>query len=247
MVANNQLVASADKALQASLSALWTTIIPLALRPLAYPVLRALPSKQIKRLHTHRARLFGAAMVIAKNAFKRLGSEFKDEIGMTKAFMRPDTKEILDLYADKEPIPGSVIDLLVRARNKQTGEPFKTHQIVAQANTVMVGGHDTTGFTLTAALFFLATNPEAQAKLVREIDAFGRDRVVTRADLPDLKYMNVRVGGGWWRGSVGVGVDGCLGVWGCEGGGLGAGGRGGGEVGVLERDSKTATKHLNET
>lgn len=30
------------------------------------------------------------------------------------------------------PAEGSVVDLLVRAKNKETGEPLKTHQIVAQ-------------------------------------------------------------------------------------------------------------------
>jgi hypothetical protein len=34
------------------------------------------------------------------------------------------------------PAKGSVVDLLVRARNKQTGQPLKPHEIVAQVRRV---------------------------------------------------------------------------------------------------------------
>lgn len=37
-------------------------------------------------------------------------------------------------YAKRVPAEGSVVDLLVRAKNKETGEPLKLHQIVAQSN-----------------------------------------------------------------------------------------------------------------
>jgi hypothetical protein len=39
---------------------------------------------------------------------------------------------VREQYASVVPAAGSVVDLLVRAKNKQTGQPLKAHQIVAQ-------------------------------------------------------------------------------------------------------------------
>jgi hypothetical protein len=45
---------------------------------------------------------------------------------------RPETRPLREKYAGVVPAEGSVVDLLVRAKDKQTGQPLKAHQIVAQ-------------------------------------------------------------------------------------------------------------------
>lgn len=45
---------------------------------------------------------------------------------------KPETRVIRDQYAGVIPAEGSVVDLLVRAKNRETGQPLKPHQIVAQ-------------------------------------------------------------------------------------------------------------------
>lgn len=47
---------------------------------------------------------------------------------------------VADLYKTTVPCERSAIDLLVRAKNKDTGASLKTHHIVAQANSILVGG-----------------------------------------------------------------------------------------------------------
>ena len=47
---------------------------------------------------------------------------------------RPETRPLAERYASVVPAEGSVVDLLVRARDRQTGQPLKTHQIVAQVS-----------------------------------------------------------------------------------------------------------------
>jgi hypothetical protein len=42
---------------------------------------------------------------------------------------------VREQYAGVVPAEGSVVDLLVRAKDKQTGQPLKAHQIVAQVRT----------------------------------------------------------------------------------------------------------------
>jgi hypothetical protein len=73
-------------ALRASQSALWTAIIPCALRPFVFPVLKVFPTYQLRRLYEGRSKLYGLAMTLAKNAMERLNQEWVDEIGMEKAF-----------------------------------------------------------------------------------------------------------------------------------------------------------------
>jgi hypothetical protein len=50
---------------------------------------------------------------------------------------RPETRPLAELYSDVIPAQGSVVDLLVRARNKQTGQPLKPHEIVAQVRSFL--------------------------------------------------------------------------------------------------------------
>jgi hypothetical protein len=45
---------------------------------------------------------------------------------------RPETRPLAHMYAGVVPAQGSVVDLLARSRNKQTGQPLKPHEIVAQ-------------------------------------------------------------------------------------------------------------------
>lgn len=49
---------------------------------------------------------------------------------------QPETRPLAKLYSDVVPAQGSVVDLLSRARNKQTGEPLKPHEIIAQVGII---------------------------------------------------------------------------------------------------------------
>lgn len=71
-------------ALQATTSTLWTSVFPAALRPITSAILLACPPPGIRRLRTGRARVFTASMLLAKNALKRLGMEYTDDIGLAK-------------------------------------------------------------------------------------------------------------------------------------------------------------------
>jgi len=56
--------------------------------------------------------------------------------------------------------------------------------------TLIVAGHDTTGLTLSSAVYLLAKYPEAQKKLRDEIKkVMGERKYVTATDLKNLKYL----------------------------------------------------------
>lgn len=74
------------------------------------------------------------------------------------------------------PAPNSVLDMLLRATNKDTGQGLTDVQVAAQSNTLIAAGYETTANALAFAIYCLSTHPEAQARLLAEVDAFGTDQ-----------------------------------------------------------------------
>lgn len=85
--------------------------------------------------------------------------------------------------------PGSFLGLLLAARDQQ-GHALSDRQMAAQANVFTLAGYETTANTLSYAIYCLAAHPEAQQRLLAELDALEgpRDREITVDDLPNLPY-----------------------------------------------------------
>jgi hypothetical protein len=83
---SNAVIWAAALTINASLSALWTTFIPRAFRPITHPLLKAFPFKSLKTLRAGRSMMYGLSIVLVKNAFERMGMEWKDTEGLEKAF-----------------------------------------------------------------------------------------------------------------------------------------------------------------
>lgn len=64
-------------------------------------------------------------------------------------------------------------------------------QIAAQSNTFILAGYETTANTLAFSIYNIATHPEVQQRLLQEVDAFGRDRRVTYADLAQVRPQHL--------------------------------------------------------
>lgn len=56
-------------------------------------------------------------------------------------------------------------------------------QIAAQINVFILGGYETTAALLAFAVYHLANTPAAEARLIQEVDAFGRNAVPTYDEL----------------------------------------------------------------
>ncbi|KXZ54675.1 hypothetical protein GPECTOR_4g741 [Gonium pectorale] len=84
---------------------------------------------------------------------------------------------------------GSFLGLILSARDKATGQGLSDSQVVAQVQTFILGGYETTANALSFAVYNIATHPEVEARLVAELDSeLGSDRLPTAADLPRLVY-----------------------------------------------------------
>ena len=73
--------------------------------------------------------------------------------------------------------PRDLFDLLLAARDPETGQAFSPEQLRDQVATMIMAGHETTAVALSWALYLLALAPEVQdraAEEARQADA-GRD------------------------------------------------------------------------
>jgi hypothetical protein len=85
--------------------------------------------------------------------------------------------------------PGSFLGLLLQARHRGTGEQLSDKVVMAQSNTFILAGYETTANTLAFSIYNIARYPEVQARLLQEVDAFGRGRPVSAADMDQVGWV----------------------------------------------------------
>ena len=83
-----------------------------------------------------------------------------------------------------------LLDMLLAARDEDSGEGMTDEQLRDEILTIMLAGHETTAMSLTWTLHLLAQHPEIEAKLLDEIDSVLGGRTATMADLPALAYAD---------------------------------------------------------
>jgi cytochrome P450 len=86
---------------------------------------------------------------------------------------------------------GDLLSLLLHARDEDDGTGMTDKQLRDEAMTLFLAGHETTALTLSWAWYLLAQHPEAEAKLIAEIDSVLAGRTPTVEDWPKLKYAEM--------------------------------------------------------
>ena len=67
---------------------------------------------------------------------------------------------------------GNFLSLLLGAKDEKTKKPLSDKIVTAQGNTFFLAGYETTANALSFVVYCLSTNREAEAKLLKEVDAF---------------------------------------------------------------------------
>lgn len=81
---------------------------------------------------------------------------------------------------------GDLLGMLLATKHEDDQSPISDKEIRDQSMTLMLAGHETTANALAWTIYELAKNPEARARVEREIDgALGKRRVTT----DDLKNL----------------------------------------------------------
>ena len=108
----------------------------------------------------------------------------KKSVGMLDAIL---FRTIEDRRRSGEP-RNDLLSMLLHARDEQGG--MSDRQLRDEAMTLFMAGHETTANTMAWIWFLLATHPEVEAKLHRELDAVLPDRAPTMDDLRRLPYLD---------------------------------------------------------
>lgn len=83
---------------------------------------------------------------------------------------------------------GDLLDLLLQARDEETGTGLSDQELRDEALTIFAAGHETTANALAWTWYLLATHPEAKARFHEEIDRVLQGRTPNADDLQHLPY-----------------------------------------------------------
>ena len=113
-------------------------------------------------------------------------NKFQDSID----YLNQKIYTIMDHIKKTNPEKPNLISHLLKAKNPDSGEiGLPEKQIRDEIMIFLFAAHDTTSTALTWSLAYLATNPEIQDKLQKELDAvLEGGRLPTGDDLPKLEY-----------------------------------------------------------
>lgn len=83
-----------------------------------------------------------------------------------------------------------LLQLLVEARDEETGEPMSDRQLADEVITLLVAGHETSADALAWGFSLLARNPDQRAQLESEASRLN-GRLPAWEDLPNLPYARM--------------------------------------------------------
>jgi cytochrome P450 len=84
--------------------------------------------------------------------------------------------------------PDDLLSKILSVHDTETGRAMSTQQIIDNALTFFVAGHETTARTMTFALYLLAQNPDIEARLIAELDQTLSSEQPTLDELQRLGY-----------------------------------------------------------
>jgi cytochrome P450 len=85
-------------------------------------------------------------------------------------------------------MPDDFLGMLMRARDRDSGECMSDSQLTKEIMTLIVAGHETTASTLNWVWYLLSQNPAAEVKLSIELDALLKGDVPSVDGLKEFTY-----------------------------------------------------------
>jgi cytochrome P450 len=86
---------------------------------------------------------------------------------------------------------GDLLDLLLEARDAETGSGLSDRQVRDEVMTIFLAGHETTANALTWTWYLLSRHPEVARRLQGELGAVLGGRSPTIEDIPQLRYTTM--------------------------------------------------------
>jgi cytochrome P450 len=124
--------------------------------------------------------------------FRVVSDETARDLAFAQTFTahRDMVAKIIDKRRKEHRVAGDFLGFLMEARDRETGQAMSDAQVIKEAMTLIVAGHETTASTLNWTWYLLSENPDAEAKLSDELRRLPLHGVPTIEDLP--KYIYAR-------------------------------------------------------
>jgi len=95
---------------------------------------------------------------------------------------------IIDQRRTTLSVHNDLLDMLLKARDDNSGEKMTDRQICDEVITIFSAGHETTSNLLSWTLYLLARHPDVLAKLHQELDDLLQGKIPNAEDLQQLAY-----------------------------------------------------------
>jgi cytochrome P450 len=139
--------------------------------------------------------IFGEDYEAVAPHFRMLSDVQERDLGFAQA-LRPVRETILriaDQRRRKGPIGGDLLQMMMRARDRDSGEPMSDGQLVREVMTLVVAGHETTSGLLNWIWYLLSQHPAVREKLVSELQRKPWERALTMEMLPAYIYTRLLI------------------------------------------------------
>jgi cytochrome P450 len=80
------------------------------------------------------------------------------------------------------------LQMLLNARDRETGAPMAQRELLDEVMTLVVAGHETTAASLNWVWYLLSQHPAVLAKLHAELDAVPERRLLSYQETEELRY-----------------------------------------------------------
>lgn len=122
------------------------------------------------------------------DGYARTEDDFGFALGARRRFQRAWFGEVDRIVADRKAAPAreghrDLLDLLLAARDPETGEPLSDAEIRDQCATLLLAGFETTSRVLFWSTYLLALDGAEQTRLRQEIAVFDPSNVATLDDI----------------------------------------------------------------
>ena len=118
-----------------------------------------------------------------ENPFMMLVKEHSRDLMFAMRFRQlgKQIQQVVDRRKEEDKVYFDFLSLLMESKDKDTGEPMPDKQLIDEVFTLIIAGHETTAMSLGWIWYLLATNPEKQELLHKEL----------ANALPDSKFPNI--------------------------------------------------------
>ena len=108
------------------------------------------------------------------------------------AFLNSLLIEIINQRRKEDFQKDDLLSMLMNIRDEETGEAMDDQQLLDEVKTIFVAGNETSANALTWTLYLLSQNPDAEEKMIKEIDEkLNAGTVLTFENIMQFQYVRM--------------------------------------------------------